>query len=360
MWRKLLRILGFLIGCGVVCAYILYASHLAQEHRAEQVVTDVIISMTDSTEMRQFASSSQIAEQLKRGGFKIEGVQVNSLDAIKIENYIDRNGFVSDADVYVTYSGTAHIDIKQHEPVMRFMSGGFNSYITREGDVFRSPRGAAYYTAVVTGGYKPQFVPEESGDIASRYAVLKGREDERLAKLATDYARLNEECKEYSKRKAEHSKDKKRKMFESKKSQKQREVSLNMEIAKCDDQIKQLKGRMARVEQQRQSVEMRKKKLQKKYEDFCNLINFVGRISDDSFWGAEVVQIVADTTSTGEITLHLVPRSGDFVIVFGTLAESEKKINKLQEFYDNGLSHFGWDRYKSVDVRYDKQVICTE
>ena len=360
MLRKLFRIFGFLIGCGVVCAYICYASHLAHQHRAEQVITEVIISMTDSTEMRQFASSSQIAEQLKRGGFNIEGVQVDSLDAVKVANYIDDNGFVSDADVYITYSGTAHIDIKQHEPVMRFMSGGFNSYITREGETFHSPRGAAYYTAVVTGEYKPLFMPEEKGNIASCYAVLKEREDARLAKLATDYARLNDEYKECSKRKEEHNKDKKRKIFESKKSQKQRAVGLDIEIAKCDEQIRQLKGRMARVEEQRQSVEVRKKKLQKKYEDFRNLINFVGRISDDSFWGAEVVQFVADTTSAGEITLHLVPRSGDFVIIFGTLAESEKKMDKLQEFYDNGLSHFGWNRYKSVDLRYDKQVICTE
>ena len=102
------------------------------------------------------------------------------------------------------------------------------------------------------------------------------------------------------------------------------------------------------------------KKLQKNYDDFANLINFVSSIREDSFWGAEVVQFVADTTLLGAISLRLVPRSGNFVIEFGTLDDSAEKLEKLERFYDAGLSHIGWDKYRVVDVRYKKQVICTE
>ena len=100
------------------------------------------------------------------------------------------------------------------------------------------------------------------------------------------------------------------------------------------------------------------KKLQKSYDDFMNLINFVSRVRNDEFWGAEVVQFVASTTPSGEISLRLVPRSGDFIIEFGTLADREEKLAKLQLFYDKGLSRIGWGVYKTIDVRYDKQVIC--
>ena len=86
----------------------------------------------------------------------------------------------------------------------------------------------------------------------------------------------------------------------------------------------------------------------------------VEQIKDDSFWGAEIVQFVADTTTMGDITLRLVPRSGDFIIEFGTLGNGEEKLSKLQRFYDNGLSSIGWSEYKTIDVRYDKQVICTK
>ena len=69
---------------------------------------------------------------------------------------------------------------------------------------------------------------------------------------------------------------------------------------------------------------------------------------------------MADTTTSGEIALRLVPRSGDFIIEFGTLEEREAKLAKLQRFYDKGLSRIGWEHYKTIDVRYDKQVICTK
>ena len=114
------------------------------------------------------------------------------------------------------------------------------------------------------------------------------------------------------------------------------------------------------LERQQQGIEMRKKKLQERRNDFANLINFVSLLGNDSFWSAEIVQFVADTTSMGEISLRLVPRSGDFIIEFGTLADSSEKLRKLGDFYDEGLSRMGWNLYKTIDVRYNKQVICTK
>lgn len=360
MLRKLSRILGFLIGCGVVCAYIFYASRLAQRHRAEQRVTNVIISMIDSTETRQFASSAQIAAQLKRSGLDMHGELVNSVNAVKISNYIAEKGFVNDADVYVTYSGELHINIKQHTPIARLLCGGLNSYITSEGDVFRSPKGASYYTAVVTGGYRPMFVPKNDGDIESEYLSLREKEDARLTKLGEEFTSLMKERRGYNEDISQLKDDAKRRLFESNKSHQQREAAIKLEIAECNKKLKELEARRMQLEQRQRGIELRKKKLQKKYDDFRNLINFVGEISNDSFWRAEVVQFIADTTSTGEINLKLVPRSGDFVVTLGTLDERDEKMNKLQTFYDKGLSRLGWDRFKRVDLRYDKQVICAE
>ena len=360
MWRKLLRVVGFLIGCGLVLAYILYASHLAQKHRAEQRVGEVVISMADSTKTQLFATSEQIRKQLKRGGLRIVNEVVDSVDAVKISQYITNNGFVSGADVYVTYSGQVYVDVKQHEPIMRLLCGGINSYITTEGDVFRSPRGSAYYTSIVTGGYRPLFGAHYEGDIHSNYESLIAKEESHLVKLAEQFAAIKRERSQCLTRRADLRKQRKQGIFESDESHKQRQVGVNMELATCDEKLKALKGKKSRLEREQQRVELRKKKLQKKYDDFANLINFVAKVSEDSFWSAEVVQFIADTTSTGEITLRLVPRSGDFVVEFGTLENSDEKLDKLEKFYDDGLSSIGWNRYNKVDVRYNKQVICTE
>lgn len=358
--RKVLRIVGFFVAVALIVTYICYASHLAKRHRAEQQVTGVVVSITDSTDMQQFATSEQIHKQLRNSGLKIENNSVSSVDALKISEYIARNGFVREAYAYVTYSGEVRINIKQHKPVARLLCGGLNSYITSDGAVFKSPQGASYYTAVVTGGYRSQFVPKGDGDIESSYVKLMAREDERLAKLGDEFRALRSKSASCSQRKAELRKDRKRKILESKASHEQRKVAIDMDIAKCNEQLQGFTVEREQLERRQCAIEMRKKKLQKKYDDFRNLLKFVEEIEDDSFWRAEVVQFVADTTSTGEISLRLIPRSGDFVITLGTLSARAEKMKKLQKFYDNGLSHLGWDRFRSIDLRYSKQVICTE
>ena len=290
----------------------------------------------------------------------MENELADSVDAVKISNYIARNGFVRDADVYVTYSGSVYVNISQHEPVLRLLCGGLNSYITSEGDIFRSPQGAAYYTAVVTGCYRPLFSSNYEGSIAECRDKMLARENDRLEWLSKEFAELKRERSECLYKKSELRKKSKQGVFESSESHRQRKVGIGQEMAECEEILKRLAARKSALEKRKLRIEAGKKKLLKKYDDFGNLINFVTRVEEDSFWGAEVVQFVADTTSTGEINLRLIPRSGDFVIEFGTLADSEEKLKKLQTFYDDGLAHMGWNQYKVVDVRYDKQVICTE
>ena len=360
MWRKILRLLGFLVGWGVVFAYIWYASTLTHEHREKLRVSDVVITMSDSDETRQFSTSERIGAQLKRGGLDMSGRLVDSVDAMKLSEYIARNSYVKGVNVYTTYSGVLHIDVKQHEPAMRFMCSGYNAYVTAEGELFRSPRGAACYLPVVTGGYKPLFASNYEGTLQENLASLMEVEDEKLVKFAGEFSALRKERRGCLERKKELKKELKRKIFESKDAWSHRKVGVSRDMAKCDDELKRLAQSRAKLEKRKSVVENRKKKLQKSYDDFANLINFVTSIREDSFWGAEVVQFVADTTSLGAISLRLVPRSGNFVIEFGTLENSAEKLEKLEHFYDAGLSHIGWDKYRVVDVRYKKQVICTE
>ena len=360
MWRSVLRVLGAIVGWSLVSVYIYYASTLAQDHRSQQRVERVVVRMLDGSEGEKFATPEQIRSYLERSSFKMENSAIDSVDAVKIADYVARNGYVRDVDVYVTYSGELYIDVKQHNPAVRLLCGGLNSYVTSEGDVFRSPRGGAYYAAVITGGYRPMFNASYEGVAEMRCAALKADEDDRLDALGERFSALKKERGDCLSRRSELRKKRKKSFFESKDSYEIRKAAINADIAKCDAELERFAQRKAALERERQAIEECKKKLQKKYDDFANLINFVTEVSEDSFWGAEIVQFVADTTSMGEISLRLVPRSGDFIIEFGTLEKREEKLAKLQNFYDDGLSRVGWNRYKVVDVRYNKQVICTE
>ncbi len=326
MWRKILKIVTFLLAVAVIVAYVCYASHLAQEHRVEKRVVGVEISLPDNDDNRSFISLEQVHEKIRHSGVKVDDVQVDSLDVANILAYISRDGYVKDVAAHVTYSGVLHIDIMQHTPVLRLMCGGVNSYVTEGGYIFCQPYRSAYYTSVVTGKYKPHFDTHFEGDVNDYFAQLIVQENAKLDKIETDMLQLRE---------------------------KRRESNEPSELAKLDADEVQLK-------KQQQNSENYKKKLQKKSVDFVNLINFVSKVNKDPFWSAEVVQIVADTTYMGEISLRMIPRSGNFEIEFGTLDKSDEKLKKLHKFYDKGLPYVGWERYKVVDVRYDKQIICRE
>ena len=360
MWRKIGRVIGFFVGCGVILAYILYASHLAQEHRYAQCVERVIVAMADSTELSQFATSEQMYASLKMSGIKFDGRPIDSVDIVKMSNHIAQNGFVRDVDVYVTYAGELYVDIKQHRPMLRLLCGGIDTYVTEDYTLFRSPKGAACYTAVVTGDYRPRFPRHYEGNFLEYSAGSIEKENDRLRDLGRAFDSLRRQQSSCKSEIAKLKKRSRKSWWESKESYKQRLIGVKVEMKSCTDRLAALELGRNELKKRQALIENRKKKLQKNYDDFTNLINFVSHIKEDSFWGAEITQFVADTTTSGEIALRLVPRSGDFIIEFGTLEERKAKLAKLQRFYDKGLSRIGWEHYKTIDVRYDKQVICTK
>ncbi len=90
-----------------------------------------------------------------------------------------------------------------------------------------------------------------------------------------------------------------------------------------------------------------------KMDEIFKLVRFINK---DKFWNAQIQQI--DITQSGEI--ELIPTAGDHRIIFGTLENMEGKFNKLFIFYKEGLSNTGWENYKTVNIKYKHQIICTK
>lgn len=93
-------------------------------------------------------------------------------------------------------------------------------------------------------------------------------------------------------------------------------------------------------------------------EDFAktDLYNFTLFLSKDKFWNAQIEQIIV--LSNQEI--QLIPRVGDQVILLGKLDNYKEKLDKLMAFYQNGLNKTGWNKYSVINLKFDKQVVCTK
>lgn len=85
------------------------------------------------------------------------------------------------------------------------------------------------------------------------------------------------------------------------------------------------------------------------------LYDFVDWIEDNEFWNAHIEQIVVKSNRD----IELVPNIGNYTILLGNLRDYERKLNKLQVFYNKVLNRIGWEQeYNELDLRFKGQVVC--
>lgn len=93
-------------------------------------------------------------------------------------------------------------------------------------------------------------------------------------------------------------------------------------------------------------------------DDFAKteLYKFALFLLSNTFWNAQIEQIVV--LQSNEI--KLIPRIGNHEILLGKLDNYEQKLEKLKIFYEKGLNETGWNKYSAINLKFDKQVVCTK
>ena len=84
------------------------------------------------------------------------------------------------------------------------------------------------------------------------------------------------------------------------------------------------------------------------------LVRFVNHLEESQRWKNKFVQMYSD--STGNLTL--IPREGQEKFLFGQPEEIEKKLRRLEMYYGYIVPEKGEKTYRSVDLRYNDQIIC--
>ncbi len=86
-----------------------------------------------------------------------------------------------------------------------------------------------------------------------------------------------------------------------------------------------------------------------------DLYKFALFLRNDSLWNAQIQQI--EVAQNHDITL--IPTVGSQRIILGQIGNFEKKMGNLKAFYLDGCNKFGWNKYKTINLRYNGQIICT-
>lgn len=98
------------------------------------------------------------------------------------------------------------------------------------------------------------------------------------------------------------------------------------------------------------------KRLGYDYENsaLSDLYKLVQYIRKDQFLSALIDQI--EVSNRGEIAL--ITRTGGHKVILGDITDLETKFATLVAFYRQVPPEAGWNRYRSIDLKYTGQVVC--
>jgi cell division protein FtsQ len=88
----------------------------------------------------------------------------------------------------------------------------------------------------------------------------------------------------------------------------------------------------------------------------ADLYEVASTCSKNEFWKSQFNQFYVN--AQGE--LELIPRVGDHQVIIGDPSDLDKKLHKLELFYEKGLNKTGWNEYKIINLKYTNQVVCTK
>jgi len=79
-------------------------------------------------------------------------------------------------------------------------------------------------------------------------------------------------------------------------------------------------------------------------------------ISRDEFLKSFIDQIYINEKQE----IELVPKIGSQNIIFGNAADTREKLENLKTFYQKVMSKMDWNVYKSINLKYKNQVVCSK
>ena len=79
-------------------------------------------------------------------------------------------------------------------------------------------------------------------------------------------------------------------------------------------------------------------------------------ISKDAFLDSFIDQIFVN--EHGEI--ELVPKLGDHTIIMGNGPEIREKLENLRSFYLQVMNKIDWNTYKTINLKFKNQVVCSK
>lgn len=363
MLKKIGIVVGYILLFATIVVAVVYAHIGADDHRNTQAVTTFDIHI-DGADSHALVDVESMYEWFTRHDVNPLGKSIAEIDLAALEQVALTHSAIADVNAYITYDGRVDVTLTQREPIARLrVNGGYDHYISNDGYLFKAKDGYAVYVPIITGNYKPLIDKAFTGN-------LKQHIEDSIASLGRHIEMLEHDKYPFfrERKKLKNRNDDvqdsviKKPFWLSEDEIKRRESDLKMlkkaYQQKFEVEDKKLAHKIEELDKRQEQLRDKVKTLNEIKADYMRFAEFVKSILDDSFWSAEITQIVLSTGDNEAICVGLVPRSGSFFIDLGNTHDLKKKLHNVSLFYEKVLRNVGWDKYHHISVRYDNQVVC--
>jgi len=86
------------------------------------------------------------------------------------------------------------------------------------------------------------------------------------------------------------------------------------------------------------------------------LFTLANVIRKDTFWNAQVEQLYVNEWQE----IEMIPRLGNHKIILGDVSNLDDKLSRLMIFYKKGLNKIGWNTYRTINLKFKNQVVCSK
>lgn len=93
-----------------------------------------------------------------------------------------------------------------------------------------------------------------------------------------------------------------------------------------------------------------------KESDYENIYQLVVKILSDDFLKKQIIGI----HKTSNEDYQLFPRVGNHTIALGSISHLHQKLMNLKMFYANAINDSIINKYSSINLQYNRQVVCTK
>lgn len=171
--KRVWNIVGRVAVWVVLVAILVAAGLLHHKNEQGRRVEQFRVVVTDSTQLNMI-TAAELAEIVCDEGLNPVGSHIDSIKLLAINNLAKEQSLVAKARTFVNYDNVVTLEVKQREPVVRFvLEGGYDFYATADLHILPVRNQGAIDLPIVTGNFTPPF---ERGFEGNLKALMRANE----------------------------------------------------------------------------------------------------------------------------------------------------------------------------------------